>query len=321
MRCKFCGCENPANARNCSNCGEIIESGETNIPPSNDNQSNSNPVQPLQPNNERERVKALLLIDPAGQVYGFSQQEEFVRNYKKLVWKFRVHVFAQDGSVNHRLLVEMRGDGFSGIINDGDVVKLPGRWRVNEVITPDALINTTLRIIVCPDRRASRLAGIEKQSVLNPVGQVNGFSQLTEVQTSYFRQVQEQRLVWRFRVGTFDAAGNQIYRIPVEVRGKLFTGAINNGDTVKLSGRWNSGEVFRPKEILNQTLGVQIRTSLRTSWGGTFAAGIFIFIILMFLFRVLLGNGFSFIAMIIALLVTLLTTVGIKFLVRTFRRQ
>ena len=59
------------------------------------------------------------------------------------------------------------------------------------------------------------------------VGTVRGFQSRTESTYSLFLRQQRSWIVWTFRVERFDSQGNLLQRVPVELRGLNFNGAIN----------------------------------------------------------------------------------------------
>lgn len=98
----------------------------------------------------------------------------------------------------------------------------------------------------------------EGHVLVDPVGEVHVFSQQVE-ETEYGKSSQKQVLVWRFRVHVFDEAGNLNSQISVEMRGDRFIGSVHDGDIVKLPGLWRQGQICTPREIINTTLGTQVR--------------------------------------------------------------
>jgi hypothetical protein len=68
------------------------------------------------------------------------------------------------------------------------------------------------------------------------------------------------RIVWTFRLERYDQAGNRLQPIPVEMRGRSFEGAISDGDTVEVRGRWHQGTTLRPQRAANLTTGAVVAT-------------------------------------------------------------
>lgn len=60
-------------------------------------------------------------------------------------------------------------------------------------------------------------------------------------------------LVWTFRLERHDDSGALLPRVTVEMRGASIEGSLNAGDRVEIDGRWQPGEVLRPKKVKNRT--------------------------------------------------------------------
>ncbi|MEV5551195.1 hypothetical protein AB0L35_34525 [Streptomyces sp. NPDC052309] len=65
-------------------------------------------------------------------------------------------------------------------------------------------------------------------------------------------------VVWTFRVERYDAFGNRISVVPVEMRGLTFEGSLNDGDRVRAHGRMKSG-TLRVARLENLTTGASVR--------------------------------------------------------------
>jgi hypothetical protein len=63
--------------------------------------------------------------------------------------------------------------------------------------------------------------------------------------------------IWSFRVERYDAAGNRIALVPVEMRGHTFEGSLNDGDWVRTRGRMRSG-TLRVTRLENLTTGASV---------------------------------------------------------------
>ncbi|MGW7437174.1 hypothetical protein [Streptomyces sp. NPDC054849] len=63
--------------------------------------------------------------------------------------------------------------------------------------------------------------------------------------------------VWTFRVERYDAAGQRVTLVPVEMRGLTFEGALGEGDWVRAQGTMKAG-TFRVKRVENQTTGAVV---------------------------------------------------------------
>jgi hypothetical protein len=65
-------------------------------------------------------------------------------------------------------------------------------------------------------------------------------------------------IVWTFRLERYDGSGNRLQPVPIEMRGRSFEGAISEGDTVEVRGRWDEGTTLRPKRVRNLTTGATV---------------------------------------------------------------
>ena len=82
-----------------------------------------------------------------------------------------------------------------------------------------------------PSARGSQKtsAGIE--------GEVRGFRERSETDRNPFKG---PTIVWTFHVERYDPSG-RLQPVPVQMRGRSFDGAINEGDKVQVSGKWRPG--------------------------------------------------------------------------------
>lgn len=84
-------------------------------------------------------------------------------------------------------------------------------------------------------------------------GEVRGFQQRSERLKPHFAAVEyNDIIIWTFRLERYDA-GERLPPIPLEMRGKSFSGFINEGDTVEIKGKWRPGTVFKTKRVYNVT--------------------------------------------------------------------
>ena len=65
--------------------------------------------------------------------------------------------------------------------------------------------------------------------------------------------------VWNFRLERRDAAGNPLTPIPVEMRGRRFTGGISNGDLVDIHLAPAQGKVAAVRQVRNLTVGAEVK--------------------------------------------------------------
>jgi hypothetical protein len=82
--------------------------------------------------------------------------------------------------------------------------------------------------------------------------------------TGEARQVQQRgdvgnETVWTFRIQRYDAAGNRLQPVPVEMRGMRFKGSIGEGDIVQLPGRWQPGSIACPHRVKNLSTGCTVK--------------------------------------------------------------
>jgi hypothetical protein len=85
-------------------------------------------------------------------------------------------------------------------------------------------------------------------------GTVTGMSQRQEV----FNRA--PYLVWNFRVERVDAMGNRLDPVAVEMIGRRFLGAINNGDVVEIDAAAKPGKLMHPKTVRNLTSNATVRS-------------------------------------------------------------
>jgi hypothetical protein len=71
------------------------------------------------------------------------------------------------------------------------------------------------------------------------------------------RRQSDYESVWTFRVERYDAAGQRVTLVPVEMRGLSFEGALGEGDWVRAQGTMKAG-TFRVKRVENQTTGAVV---------------------------------------------------------------
>lgn len=90
-------------------------------------------------------------------------------------------------------------------------------------------------------------------------GQVSGFQQR-------FEPTGRGTLsVWDFRLERVDDAGNPLPRIPVQMKGTSFDGAINNGDWIEVTGSWREGKTLPVRQLKNLDTGAVVRAKSRST--------------------------------------------------------
>lgn len=65
-------------------------------------------------------------------------------------------------------------------------------------------------------------------------------------------------VVWTLRIERHDAGGNRLATVPVEMRGFSFSGALSNGDEVRLRGKWKRG-TLHAETLDNLTTGAFVK--------------------------------------------------------------
>lgn len=69
------------------------------------------------------------------------------------------------------------------------------------------------------------------------------------------RTAQPNMQVYSFRVERFDAQGNRLPAVTVEMKGIGFEGSLNEGDQVRIDRKPRPGKTIRIKELMNLTAG------------------------------------------------------------------
>jgi hypothetical protein len=80
------------------------------------------------------------------------------------------------------------------------------------------------------------------------VGEVRGLQSRSET------ELDRPRIVWTFRLERYDASGNRLRPVPVEIKGFEFYGSINEGDLVEVEGDATSG-TLEVRELYDHTTG------------------------------------------------------------------
>jgi hypothetical protein len=86
-------------------------------------------------------------------------------------------------------------------------------------------------------------------------GVVRGFKESRQIEpgSKFYNTPDREIVVWSFQLERYSETEDRLPPIPVEMRGKNFSGAINEGNFVKLYERsWNSGAV-RTTRVYNVT--------------------------------------------------------------------
>ncbi len=82
-------------------------------------------------------------------------------------------------------------------------------------------------------------------------GQVIG--EAREFRESHSMEQNVQWTIWNFRVERYDASGNRLTPVPVEMRAENFYNSISEGDWVEIPGFWREGMLMRPSLVHNLT--------------------------------------------------------------------
>jgi hypothetical protein len=91
-------------------------------------------------------------------------------------------------------------------------------------------------------------------------GQVRGIDRRTDP-----RGRKRQDAVWTFRIERYDDLGNQVAVVPVEMRGRAFTGALGEGDWVRVRGVGRGGNL-RTRRAENVTTGSLVKAKRHWTW-------------------------------------------------------
>jgi hypothetical protein len=86
------------------------------------------------------------------------------------------------------------------------------------------------------------------------VGTVGGF----QVRNEPYGQA--SKTVWTFRIERFDAEGNRLPPVPVEMKATKLSGFVTDGDrvSVNISG-WKPGKLLSPKSFYNETTQSEVK--------------------------------------------------------------
>jgi hypothetical protein len=85
-------------------------------------------------------------------------------------------------------------------------------------------------------------------------GQVRGLRQRTED----YGEDSPTYTVWTFRLERHDFAGNRLRPVPVQMRGAAFDGSLDEGDIVRVAGKWKDG-TLHGERIDNLTTGAAVK--------------------------------------------------------------
>jgi len=82
-----------------------------------------------------------------------------------------------------------------------------------------------------------------------------------------------------FRIERHDASGNRLAPVPVQMRGQSFSGAVNNGDEIRVNrGKWRDG-TLRVKDLDNLSTGAEVRTKGSGAFGWILGVVVSLFIL------------------------------------------
>lgn len=136
-----------------------------------------------------------------------------------------------------------------------------------------------------------RPINLPEQSMAGPVRSTapkyaaSGNRIIGEVRELNHRQQKEgayNKEIWSFRVIRYDAAGNRLQPVPVELKGERIDGSISDGDWVEIPKNWKPGEVVISDQVKNLTTGATLKGSITSASkiGNTCAMAIFIVFLL-----------------------------------------
>jgi hypothetical protein len=114
-----------------------------------------------------------------------------------------------------------------------------------------------------PENQAGKTAGATAPKFAATGNRIIG--EVREFRPRNQREGQLSMEIWSFRVERYDASGNRLQPVPVEMKGERFDGSISEGDWVELPGHWKPGEVAHPDQVNNLTTGATVRGSVTTS--------------------------------------------------------
>lgn len=106
-----------------------------------------------------------------------------------------------------------------------------------------------------------------------------GEARLSQQRTEHMGQ-DSSRTIWAFRLERYDANGNRLRPVPVEMRGVAFEGSFSDGDQLRVTGRWRDG-TLRADRLENLTTGALVRAK---SYKGLMIAVGVVFLVIVGLF-------------------------------------
>ena len=121
-------------------------------------------------------------------------------------------------------------------------------------------------------------------------GVVRGFKE-TKQSVPRFNFPDEELIVWTFQLERHSETEERLDPVPVEMRGKYFSGFINEGNVVRLYEKSWHGGIVRTKRIYNVTFKEDIMAHVETGASAAVikVASILPFICLIFILFVILG--------------------------------
>jgi hypothetical protein len=210
--------------------------------------------------------------DLQGVVRGFKESRQLVPQYnfrlgvnqdsELLVWTFQLERHNETGERLEPIPVEMSGKFFSGTINEGNVIRLYEKSWDGGVVRTKRVYDVTFEedIKAHTDTVANRVWSFTLNKEPSPTaisndlqGVVVGFRESRQINIRFLHPSMES-IVWTFMLDRHSATGERKDPIPVEMRGKNFTGFINDGHEVRLYEKSWRGGIVRTKRVLNVTL-------------------------------------------------------------------
>jgi hypothetical protein len=118
-------------------------------------------------------------------------------------------------------------------------------------------------------------------------GQIRGIQQRTERTGDSSSQT-----IWTFRLERYDAAGDRMPPIAVQMRGLSFDGSLSEGDEVRVTGRWRDG-TLHSDNVENLTTRATVRKKSYTGKIVAFIALVMVLVVAAVIFVRVADNGFQ----------------------------
>jgi len=122
-------------------------------------------------------------------------------------------------------------------------------------------------------------------------GEVRGFKERMERKNPN-ASISGDDTIWTFRLERYHD-GQRLPPIPVEMRGQVFSGFINEGDILELRDKWRGEGLHRTKRVYNVTNAVLVKAQKSK---GSIAIKLWVFVVILAVaaFIYLIGTSWSF---------------------------